>query len=316
MQTGQTGKPPVWAVVGATASGKTALGIALAQRYGGEVVSADSMQIYKGLDIATAKPTVEEMCGIPHHLISVLPPDQPCSVASYVEMARAVIEDIHSRGKLPIVVGGTGLYVDSLLEHIQFPDIPSTPDVRERLQAEAIQLGNATLLERLRTVDSETAARLHENNLRRIIRALEVYEATGIPLSEHDRRSRMQPAPWDVIRIGIGFRERERQRERIRLRVEQMVAMGLLDEVRAEYASGMRRATAASAIGYKELIPWLEHELPLNVCLETVVRETCRYAKRQGTWFRRNAGIQWIYRDEICENEKILSEAQKIVEKT
>lgn len=306
-------RPPVIAVVGATASGKSELGVALALEYGGEIISADSMQIYQGLDIATAKPTPEEMQGIPHHLISILPPDQACSVAEYVTLAREKITEIQMRGKLPVVVGGTGLYVDSLLDNIQFPDIPADDALRARLHAEAEAIGNAAMRQRLMECDPETASQLHENNLRRIIRALEVYALTGIPLSEHARRSKAVPPPWNVLRIGIGFAERTNQYERIRLRVDRMTERGLPEEVRAEYESGSRRATAAMAIGYKELLPWLRGEETLADGLARVKQETCRYAKRQGTWFRRNAQTQWIMRDTDCANCGILVHAKKIL---
>jgi tRNA dimethylallyltransferase len=309
-------KPLVAAVVGATASGKTALGVEIAKKYNGEVISADSMQIYEGLDIATAKPTADEMQGIPHHLISVLPPEQACSVADYVEMARGKISEILAKNKLPVIVGGTGLYVDSLLDNIQFPDIPADDALRETLHAEAAAEGNAVMLGRLRACDPETAARLHENNLRRIIRALEVYTLTGIPLSEHARRSREIPPPWEVLRIGIGFAEREKQYARIRARVDQMLGLGLADEVRAEFDSGRRRATAAMAIGYKELLPWLRGEEPLAEGILRVKQETCRYAKRQGTWFRRNLQTKWIMRDEICSESRIFENVEKMFENT
>lgn len=308
-------KPLVIAVVGATASGKSALGVQIAQHYGGEVISADSMQIYEGLDIATAKPTAEEMQGIPHHLISALPPDHACSVAEYVEAARKIIAEIHAKNKIPVIVGGTGLYVDSLLDNIQFPDIPADDALRARLNAEAEAAGNAAMLERLRECDPETAERLHENNLRRIIRALEVFTLTGIPLSEHARRSRAVPPPWEILRIGIGFADREQQYARIRARVDQMVARGLLDEVRAEYASGRRRATAAMAIGYKELLPWLTDGAPLDECIARTKQETCRYAKRQGTWFRRNSQTQWILQNGNCDRSGNFEMCQKMIAK-
>ena len=308
-------KPPVIAVVGATASGKTALGVQIAQQFGGEVISADSMQIYEGLDIATAKPTAEEMQGIPHHLISVLPPDHACSVAEYVEAARGKIAEIHRKNKLPVIVGGTGLYVDSLLDNIQFPDIPADDALRTRLNAEAAEQGNAAMLERLRQCDPETALRLHENNLRRIIRALEVYTLTGIPLSEHARRSRAVPPPWKILRIGIACADREEQYARIRARVDAMVERGLLDEVRGEYESGRRRATAAMAIGYKELLPWLAEKAPLEECIARTKQETCRYAKRQGTWFRRNSQTQWIRVGENCSRSGIFEMCQKMIAK-
>ena len=308
-------KPPVIAVVGATASGKTALGIEIAQHYNGEVISADSMQLYKGLDIATAKPTPEEMQGIPHHLISVLEPAHACSVAQYTDMAREKIAQVQSRGKLPVIVGGTGLYLDSLLDNIQFPDIPADAALRERLQKEAEIRGNAAMRERLRGCDPESAERLHENNLRRIIRALEVYTLTGIPLSEHARRRRAVPPPWKILRIGIACADREEQYARIRARVDAMVERGLLDEVRGEYESGRRRATAAMAIGYKELLPWLAEKAPLEECIARTKQETCRYAKRQGTWFRRNSQTQWIRVGENCSRSGIFEMCQKMIAK-
>ena len=308
-------KPVVIAVCGATASGKTALGVEIAKAHGGEVISADSMQIYQGLDIATAKPTADEMQGIPHHLISLLPPEQACSVAEYVELARERIADLLARDRLPVIVGGTGLYLDALLDNIQFPDIPADDALRARLHAEAAQCGNAEMLRRLMQCDPETAARLHENNLRRIIRALEVYALTGIPLSEHARRSRSVPPPWHVIRIGLGWHDREKQYARIRARVDEMVHLGLAQEVRAEYDSGRRRATAAMAIGYKELLPWLRGEADFDSCIAVIKQETCRYAKRQGTWFRRNAGINWIYRDDDCADCGILERCENFLAK-
>lgn len=311
----QTEKPPVWAVVGATASGKSALGVLLALHYNGEVVSADSMQIYKGLDIATAKPTQEEMQGIPHHLISTLSPEIPCSVADYVEYARAVIADIHARGKLPIVVGGTGLYIDSLLDNIQFPDVPSSEKLRNQLAAEAQEKGAGVLLARLRECDPESAEKLHENNLRRVIRALEVYQLTGTPLSEFAKQSRAVPSPWDVTRFGVGFADRQKLYARIGKRVDQMLEMGLAEEVREEFESGRRRATAAAAIGYKELLPWLREETPMEECIALLKQETCRYAKRQCTWFRRNEQIEWVYRDDICDNAGIFQKCQKMIAK-
>ena len=310
-----TEKPLVIAVVGATASGKTALGIEIAQHYHGEVISADSMQLYKGLDIATAKPTAEEMQGIPHHLISVLEPAHACSVAQYADMARKTLREVQQRGRLPVFVGGTGLYMDAVLDNIQFPDIPADAALREQLQKEAQMRGNAAMRERLRACDPESAERLHENNLRRILRALEVYELTGIPLSEHARRSRAVPPPFDVLRIGIGFADREKLYGRIRLRVDRMLEQGLTDEVRTEFLSGRRRATAAAAIGYKELLPWLQGYERLDAAAARIKQETCRYAKRQGTWFRRNSQTEWIMRDTDCAECGIFGIAQKIIAK-
>lgn len=310
------GLPPVIAVVGPTASGKTALGIEIAKAFGGEVVSADSMQLYEGLDLATAKPTPEEMQGIPHHLISILPPDHPCSVAEYTELARDIIAQIQARGKLPVVVGGTGLYADSLLDNIRFSDIPADPALRAKLHQQAEEQGPAAMLELLRGCDPETAERLHENNLRRVIRALEVYTLTGIPLSEHARRSRAVPPPWNVLRIGLSFSDRALLYDRIRLRADKMVENGLADEVSEEFHSGRRRETAAMAIGYKELLPWLRGEEPFAEGIARVKQETCRYAKRQETWFRRNEQICRIWCDGIRTNAEIFEISKKIIAKS
>lgn len=293
-------KPLIVAIVGPTAAGKTDLGASLAQTFDGEVVSADSMQIYKGLDIATAKPSPERTLGVPHHLISVLEPWESCSVARYTQMAREVLEQILARGRLPFVVGGTGLYLDALLDNIRFPQIPSDENLRAKLTREAQTHGGEVLLERLRACDPAAAQRLHPNNIKRVVRALEVYELTGIPLSEHERRSREEPPPWETLRLGLDFRDRSKLYERIRARVDEMVRNGLCEEVLGEIRSGVRRSTSAAAIGYKELLPWAFGAEHLEDALERVKRQTCRYAKRQGTWFRRNHQIQWAYVDDFC----------------
>ena len=288
-------KIPVIAVVGPTASGKTALGIALAKHYDGEIVSADSMQMYEGLDIATAKPTPKERAEVPHHLISVLSRGESFSVADYVRVAGAAIREVHARGKVPVIVGGTGLYVSSLLEHVRFADMGQDPTLRARLQAEAAQNGNAALYARLCTVDPETAAQLHENNLPRVIRALEVYTLTGRPLSAFKAESRLEESPYRTAWIGLDYADRQRLYDRIHARVDQMVAGGLVEEARAAYTGGMQK-TAAAAIGYKELIPYFEGHAPLSECLDKIRQETRRYAKRQRTWFRRNEQIFLILR--------------------
>ncbi len=313
----QDQKQPVIAVVGATASGKTALGIALAQAFDGEIVSADSMQIYKGLDIATAKPTPEERSAAPHHLISILDRGTRFSVAEYVALAREKIAEIRARGRLPIVVGGTGLYLNALLEHIQFAEMGQDESLRAQLAREAEEQGAAALHARLAAVDPETAAAVHPNNLPRVIRALEVYTLTGRPLSEFRKESRSEPSPYDVLWIGIGCSDRQLLYDRIDRRVDLMLEQGLLDEVRAVYEAKQAAAhpTADAAIGYKELIPYLEGAAPLEDCVEKIKQETRRYAKRQGTWFRKNEQIWWIYRDKFDEEDKILSECKKRIAK-
>ncbi len=307
-------KPPVLAIVGPTASGKTALGIALARAHHGEIVSADSMQIYQGLDIATAKPSPEELATVPHHLIGVLPRTQSFSVAAYVEAANAAIRDIHARGKLPVVVGGTGLYITSLLKHVQFAEMGQDPALRQQLAAEAAAQGNAALHARLQAVDPETAAAVHPNNLPRVIRALEVYALTGRPLSAFRAESRLEESPYRTLWLGLTFADRQKLYDRIDARVDAMLAAGLAEEVR-EAAAGPPMATSAAAIGYKELLPWLHGTATLEACVAVLKQETRRYAKRQGTWFRKNEQIQWIYRDEFDKEDEISAECEKKIAK-
>ncbi len=300
-----SGGVKVAAVVGATASGKTSLSVELARRLNGEVISADSMQIYQGLSIATAKPTPEEMQGIPHHLIDFVPLDEEFSVAQFCELGHEAMADIASRGKLPIVCGGTGLYVDSLLNNIIFADIPSDEALRDRLNTEFDRTGGETLLERLRLVDPETASRLSPADKKRIVRGLEVFELSGTTLSEFNRRSRAFPDRYQSVMIGIGYRDRQKLYDRINLRVDSMLQAGLLDEVRSFY-EGNAGKTVIQAIGCKELLPYLRGEQTLDEAVENLKMETRRFAKRQLTWFRRNDKIIWIYADE-CDSFGILA---------
>ena len=287
----------VAAVVGATASGKTALAVELARRLNGEVISADSMQIYRGLSIATAKPTAEEMNGIPHHLIDFAELDEEFSVARFCELGHRAIEGVSARGRLPIVCGGTGLYVDSLLNNIIFPDIPSDGALRDRLNSEFDEHGGGALLERLRKADPETAEKLSPADRKRIVRGLEVYELSGTTLSEFSRRSRAFPDRYRSCVIGIGYRDRQKLYDRINLRVDLMLKEGLLDEVRNFYSENAGK-TVIQAIGCKELLPYLRGEQTLTEAVEKLKMETRRFAKRQLTWFRRNDKIIWIYADE------------------
>lgn len=314
-------KIPVLAVVGPTASGKTALGVELAKLYDGEIVSADSMQIYKGMDIATAKPSVEEMQGVPHHLIGLLDRNTSFSVANYVDIAKEKIEYINNCNKLPMVVGGTGLYISSLLENIQFSEIKSDLDLRARLVAEAEEFGNEALLERLKKIDSETADTLHANNLTRIVRAIEVYELTGRKLSELKVESRQIASPYDYKMIGLTFSDRDILYSRINKRVDIMVENGLVEECEAVYKAESSEnndntlLTSNKAIGYKELIPYFKGSSSLAECLEKIKLETRHYAKRQLTWFRRNEKINWIMIDKFDTLEKILYECKKVIAK-
>ena len=298
----------VAAVVGATASGKTALAVSLAKRLDGEVISADSMQIYRGLAIATAKPDEAEMQGIPHHLIDFVPLNREFSVAEYCALAHEAIADIAARGRLPIVCGGTGLYVDSLLDNIIFADIPQDAALREKLNAEFDETGGEALLQRLREIDPETAAKLHSADKKRIVRGLEVYALSGTTLSEFNRRSRACPDRYRSCVIGIGYRDRQALYDRINRRVDLMLEAGLLDEVRAFYAENPV-GTAVQAIGCKELLPYLRGEQTLDEAVENLKRETRRFAKRQLTWFRRNDKIVWIYADECGSYDELVRRA-------
>ena len=302
------------AIVGPTASGKTALGAEIAEEFSGEVVSADSMQIYKGMDIATAKPTKEEMRGIPHHLIGFLDRNVSFSVADYVELAGSVIGDISERKKLPVIVGGTGLYVSSLLDNIKFADIKSDAGLRKKLEDEAERLGNSYLFEKLEKVDPESAAELHPNNLVRVIRALEVYELTGKKLSLFKAESRLEESPYDPVMIGLDYNDRQILYDRINKRVDIMVKNGLVEEAQSIFDS-CNMKTAGNAIGYKELIPYFKKEKSLEECISKIKQETRRYAKRQLTWFRKNAKINWLKLDEFDNKEKIFLFCKKLIAK-
>lgn len=309
-----TDKIRVIAIVGPTASGKTALGSEIAEEFSGEVVSADSMQIYKGMDIATAKPTKEEMRGIPHHLIGFLDRNVSFSVADYVELAGSVIGDISERKKLPVIVGGTGLYVSSLLDNIKFADIKSNAGLRKKLEDEAERLGNSYLFEKLEKVDPESAAELHPNNLVRVIRALEVYELTGKKLSLFKAESRLEESPYDPVMIGLDYNDRQILYDRINKRVDIMVKNGLVEEAQSIFDS-CNMKTAGNAIGYKELIPYFKKEKSLEECISKIKQETRRYAKRQLTWFRKNAKINWLKLDEFDNKEKIFLFCKKLIAK-
>lgn len=300
-------------VCGPTASGKTKLAVDLALEFGGEVVSADSMQIYKGMDIASAKPTEEEKRGVPHHLMDFLEPTEPFSVADYAVLARKSIEDIHERGKLPIICGGTGLYINTLIDNIEFDDTGSDPAYRAELTALAAERGAGYLREMLMAVDPQSAAELHENNMKRIIRALEVYRLSGKTMTELKARSRLNPSPYEPCMMMIDF-PREVLYERIDRRVDMMLEAGLVGEAR-EFFTHDDYATAAQAIGYKELKPYLDGEQSLDECVERLKRETRRYAKRQLTWFKKDSRIEHISAENDVKYEEIIKNAKKLVKK-
>ena len=302
-------------LVGPTASGKTALSVELAKKYNGEIVSADSMQIYKNMQIATAKPTKEEMGGIPHHLMDFVEPDNTYSVAMYVEDAKRRIEDISSRKKYPILVGGTGLYVDSLLNNVKFSDESRDEKVTEELKQICYENGIDYMLEMLSSFDPVTAEKLSEQrNVKRIIRAIEFYKTTGKPISEQVENSRLEESPYKAIKIGLNFKNREKLYQRINKRVDIMLESGLLEEAKQVLESDLSY-TSVKAIGYKELIPYFNGEKSLEECVEKLKMETRRYAKRQITWFKRDTQINWIYIDEYNSFEEIFDEACEIIEK-
>ena len=307
-------KLPVLAVVGPTASGKTALGVMLAKQYHGEVISADSMQIYQGLDIATAKPTPEEQDGVPHHLIGCIPIDAAFSVADYLSLAKPLIQEIHDRNHLPIVVGGTGLYVSSLLSNVQLAPTKQDPALRQQFLQYAAEHGNDALHDKLKALDPQAAAEIHPNNLVRVVRALEVCTLTGKTFTACKAESHQIPSPYRSLVIGLTY-ERSVLYDRINERVDQMVAQGLVDEAYAVYQNEALR-TAYHAIGYKELIPYFDGVMSLEACIDKIKQETRQYAKRQLTWFRKNNQIQWIILDRFDKKQKIMEKCQKIIAKS
>lgn len=303
---------PLIVITGPTASGKTALSVRLAEAFSGEIVSADSMQIYRGMRIATAKPSRDEMRGIPHHLTDFADPGEAFSVADYVRLAGGAIRDISARGKQPFLVGGTGLYISSLIDHISFEEIESDETLRRELTEQIGREGGEAFLKKLSTFDPETAALLHPNDSGRIVRAFEVFQLTGVPMSELRRRSRLSPSPYSVLMIGLTARDRDFLYSRIDRRVDRMMEEGLLEEARDVLSrDGMK--TAGQAIGYKELKRYFDGECPLEEAVATLKRETRRYAKRQLTWFRRDKRVRWLYIDETDE-DGLFEQAGQMIE--
>lgn len=283
-------------IAGPTASGKTALAVALAKALDGEVVSCDSMQIYKKMDIGTAKPTQEEMAGIPHHMLSIAEPDEDFSVSRYCEMANPIVEDILSRGKTAIIAGGTGLYMDALIRGNSFAPYPSTGR-REELEQLAENEGIEAVLCKLREVDPESAARLHPSDRKRIIRAMEVYLETGQTITEHNRKTQQIPPKFSPVWFGLEDENRQDLYDRIDRRVLQMLDMGLIAEIQSLLAAGIpEKSTAMQAIGYKEFLDYLAGRCTLAEATAMVQQASRHYAKRQLTWFRRNPNMLWLRR--------------------
>lgn len=305
-------KQPLVVLAGPTASGKTALAVALAKRLKGEVVSADSMQVYQELRIGTARPLPEEMEGIPHHLLGFLPLEHAYSVAQYAEDARAAIAAVGKQGRLPILCGGTGLYIQAVTDNLHFSEEDRDRTLRELLRSKASREGGGSLLADLRGIDPETADRLHENDIGRIVRALEIYYATGITITEQNRRSRQEESPYRTCMLLLDFHDRQKLYDRINRRVDRMLEEGLLEEARRILA-GANASTALQAIGYKELKPYFEGNCSLGAAVENLKRETRRYAKRQLSWFHR-LPMHRLYVDE-CVPEELAARAAALVER-
>ncbi len=304
---------PVIVIVGPTASGKTRLSIELARRINGEIISADSMQIYKYMDIGTAKPDLEEMAGIKHYLIDEISPDEEFSVAKYRELALKYIDRILKEGKHPIVAGGTGLYVNALVYNINFSETISDWELREKLKKESEEKGNRYLYEQLLEIDPEAAKKIHENDVKRIIRALEVFRHTNKPISQHQQDSRLEPPHYDFRIFGLRM-ERSRLYERIEKRVDSMFERGLVEEVRKLKEMGYERnITAMQGLGYKEIFAFFRGEATLEEAKYVIKRDTRHYAKRQLTWFKRLENIHWIDLDDNANIEEMVKNIEDCI---
>lgn len=302
------------AIAGPTASGKSALALELCKRLNGELVSFDSMQIYRGLDIGTAKPTKAEQAEVRHHLIDICDPSESFSAADFAKCAHEAIADIRARGKRAVLCGGTGLYLDSVLGRLDFGEIESDDKLREELFRFAEENGVDALHERLRKIDPSAAETIHKNNVRRVVRAIEIYLLTGNTKTEHDRLA-ISNSPYDSVIIAFDYADREILYSRINSRVDAMISAGLEDEVRELYASGCLSpdTTAGQAIGYKEMLDYIRGIDTLEAAVEKIKLGTRRYAKRQLTWLRRNKSVNWLYPDKLGDFESIVGAAEKLI---
>lgn len=309
-------KAKILAVVGPTASGKSALAIELAKRFNGEIICCDSMQIYKQMNIGTAKPDEEELNSAVHHLFDFADPKVSFSCADYIPLAERVVEDILSRGKLPIFCGGTGLYLDRFLSGAEFESTEVDEDFRREMNAFALEFGNEALHQKLREIDPKSADEIHPNNVKRVIRALEIYKTSGRTKSEIDSESKTFESKYDCLQIGIKYENRDILYDRINLRVDKMMQAGLLEETKELLEAGVfeANATAAQAIGYKELLSYFNNEKTLISAVEDLKMATRRYAKRQMTWFSAHGNVNWLVADGknlvelCCEAEQIIKE--------
>jgi tRNA dimethylallyltransferase len=293
-------KTKIIVICGPTACGKSRLAAEVAAKFGGEVINADSMQVYRGMDIAVAMPCESVQKDVPHHLFAIIEPEQAFSVAQWLVLARRKISEVAERSRLPVIVGGTGLYISSLVDNIIFDEIKEDCVFRGKMYRLAEEHGNGYLLEKLRMVDPDAACELHENNLKRVVRALESFELSGVKSARRLQQSRAEPSPYDVCMLGIDFKDRQILYDRINKRVDEMVCMGLVEEARLRF--GVNAPTASQAIGHKELIPYFIGEATLESCIETLKMKTRNYAKRQLTWFRKCEQIHWAFMNEDIEN--------------
>lgn len=283
-------------VVGPTASGKTKFAIEIAKQKNGEIISADSMQIYKGMDIVTAKPSKAEQAQVKHHLIDFLPPEETFSVAQFTKLAHEKILEVTNKGKLPILVGGTGLYINSVIDEINFTDQISNEEIRNKLNLETEKFGLNAMFENLKDIDPNYAKKISPNDKKRVLRAIEVYKLTGKTMSELIEKSKPKVSRYELDMIGLNFKDRDNLYNRINLRVDEMIKQGLVEEAKKFYKKNLSN-TAKYAIGYKELFDYFDNKTTLNDAIEKIKQNTRRYAKRQITWFKRDPRIRWIYMD-------------------
>lgn len=302
-------------VAGPTASGKTSLSIQLAKQLNTEIISADSMQIYRYMDVGSAKPTAEEMDGVVHHLIDEVSPFEEFSVKQYTDLAKKAIEEIQSKGKIPIIVGGTGLFINSVIDNIAFSETENDENIRRELNQYAKKNGNQALHKILEEIDYDSAKKIHYNDVKRTVRAIEVFRTTGVPMSEHIRRSKMLPSPYDLFYIGLTM-DRTVLYEKINQRVDRMMENGLLEEVKKLLSMGLDDSyQSMQGIGYKELIWCLQDRMPLEKAIEMIKQESRRYAKRQLTWFKRDKRIQWFDSSKPGLTERVTGQLNEFIHK-
>ena len=305
-------KQKLLVIIGPTAVGKTKLSIEMAKRYNGEIISGDSMQIYRGMDIGTAKITMNEMGGIPHYLIDIKEPSENFSVAEFQHLVRDRISEIAKKGKLPIIVGGTGLYIQSVIYDYQFSDVPGDESFRLMLEERAKEIGNEALYKELLAVDQESAAQIHPNNVRRVIRALEIYHLTGKTMKDI-QSTQQRDLLFNTALVGLTM-ERENLYSRINTRVDLMMNEGLVAEVKSLYQQGLRDCQSIQAIGYKEIYDYLDDRVTLDEAVENLKQNSRRYAKRQLTWFRNKMEVQWFDMTDVNNFSKKIAEISHYVE--